>query len=177
MLWHYARMEETREPRTFRRVIELTPEEKARKALRAAQVKLANTRQRPTKKQRKAARRAKATAEHFAKLHAKRAIQSAKAAAKPAYAPGQWFSYEPGMIGAQFYRTREWAAVRQATLVKYGAKCQCCGASRNTGVVIHVDHIKPRSKHPALELDPDNLQVLCELCNIGKSNTNEVDWR
>jgi 5-methylcytosine-specific restriction endonuclease McrA len=42
---------------------------------------------------------------------------------------------------------------------------------------MHVDHIKPRSKYPALELAEDNLQVLCELCNIGKSNTNETDWR
>lgn len=25
--------------------------------------------------------------------------------------------------------------------------------------------------------EKDNLQVLCEDCNIGKSNTDSIDWR
>lgn len=45
------------------------------------------------------------------------------------------------------------------------------------GVKIHVDHIKPVSLFPMLKYDMDNLQVLCELCNIGKSNTDDTDWR
>ena len=48
-----------------------------------------------------------------------------------------------------------------------------CGSTER----IHVDHIKPRSKYPELELDINNLQVLCEDCNIGKSNIDETDWR
>jgi 5-methylcytosine-specific restriction endonuclease McrA len=42
---------------------------------------------------------------------------------------------------------------------------------------MHVDHILPRSKFPELELDIDNLQVLCEECNLAKSNIDTTDWR
>ena len=40
-----------------------------------------------------------------------------------------------------------------------------------------VDHIKPRSRYPALELTLTNLQVLCNDCNMGKSNDDETDFR
>jgi 5-methylcytosine-specific restriction endonuclease McrA len=77
-------------------------------------------------------------------------------------------------MGKLFYRTKEWRDVRYKALVKFGKKCQACG---ETGGYIHVDHILPRSKHPDRELDIENLQVLCEACNIGKSNTDTTDWR
>lgn len=77
----------------------------------------------------------------------------------------------------QFYQSREWLELRYKALVKYGAACQLCGACRETGAVIHVDHIKPRSKYPDLELCLDNLQILCQECNLGKSNKDETDWR
>jgi 5-methylcytosine-specific restriction endonuclease McrA len=80
-------------------------------------------------------------------------------------------------MGGEFYWTREWRAVRYETLRKYGAKCSCCGRGTDHGMIMHVDHIKPRSKFPELELDPTNLQVLCEACNEGKSNTDNTDWR
>jgi HNH endonuclease len=80
-------------------------------------------------------------------------------------------------IAGNFYESREWREVRYKTLTKFGAVCQCCGASRNSGKVMHVDHIKPRSKFPHLELELGNLQVLCEECNLGKSNIDESDWR
>ena len=51
-----------------------------------------------------------------------------------------------------------------------------CGASGKQ-TVLHVDHIKPRSKYPELALDPNNLQVLCKDCNLGKSNLYNTDWR
>jgi hypothetical protein len=83
----------------------------------------------------------------------------------PAYVPGMW---------KEFYKTREWRDVRYKALVKFGKKCQACG---ETSDYIHVDHILPRSKYPDRELDINNLQVLCEACNIGKSNTDTTDWR
>ena len=43
--------------------------------------------------------------------------------------------------------------------------------------VMHVDHIKPRSKFPDLELEFDNLQILCKACNLGKSNKDQTDFR
>jgi len=77
-----------------------------------------------------------------------------------------------------FYSSKEWRKLRYQVLRKYSAECMCCGRSKkNDGIVIHVDHIKPRSKYPHLALDFKNLQLLCEDCNLGKSNIDETDWR
>ena len=81
--------------------------------------------------------------------------------------------YRQGMRGEDFYRTREWREARYQALRTHGTSCQCCGAQGK----VHVDHIKPRSLFPDLELNPSNLQVLCEDCNIGKSNKDSTDWR
>lgn len=75
-----------------------------------------------------------------------------------------------------FYQSKAWATVRYAALMKHGARCQCCGASAADGATMHVDHIKPRSKFPDLALELSNLQVLCELCNVAKSNIDQTDW-
>jgi len=72
-----------------------------------------------------------------------------------------------------FYRSWEWLEVRYKVLKKYGPKCMCCGSSHK----IVVDHIKPRRIYPELELEEDNLQVLCALCNRGKSYKDETDFR
>jgi len=80
--------------------------------------------------------------------------------------------------GKGFYNSKEWLKIRVRVLEKYGCECMMCGRSKkNHGVVIHVDHIKPRSKYPELELDINNLQILCDQCNIGKGNRYETDWR
>ena len=75
-----------------------------------------------------------------------------------------------------FYQSRDWASIRYAALIRSDGRCSCCGASRSDGAVLHVDHIKPRSKFPELALSLDNLQVLCNLCNIAKSNIDMTDW-
>jgi HNH endonuclease len=82
--------------------------------------------------------------------------------------------YHAGMTGTLFYKTREWKKLRYTAIEKHGRTCACCGAH---GGMIHVDHIKPRSKWPELELVLDNLQVLCEDCNIGKGADFHTDWR
>jgi len=61
-----------------------------------------------------------------------------------------------------FYRSAAWRKLRFSVLVECGARCSACGVPACEGVVLHVDHIKPRSKFPELALDPANLQVLCE---------------
>lgn len=76
-----------------------------------------------------------------------------------------------------FLKTYEWRSLRMLALKNQGARCQCCGATAANGVVIHVDHIKPRKTHPHLALCLDNLQVLCEACNHGKANWDTTDWR
>lgn len=77
-----------------------------------------------------------------------------------------------------FYESREWRELRYRVLKNNDGCCNLCGRSkRQHGVILHVDHIKPRSKHPRLELVYENLQVLCEDCNLGKSNKDDTDWR
>lgn len=77
-----------------------------------------------------------------------------------------------------FYNSRQWRKVRYQVLRKYSGECMCCGRSKKKhGIVLHVDHIKPRSKHPHLALEFKNLQLLCEDCNLGKSNIDDTDWR
>lgn len=61
-------------------------------------------------------------------------------------------------------------------LKKHGAKCQCCG-SEGHYVPLHVDHVRPRYTHPELSLDINNLQILCEDCNLGKGAWDATDWR
>jgi 5-methylcytosine-specific restriction endonuclease McrA len=81
------------------------------------------------------------------------------------------------VTGKDFLQTYEWRRVRMIALKKYGARCQCCGATPASGAVMNVDHIKPRKIFPELALDPDNLQVLCDECNHGKGNWDMTDWR
>lgn len=77
-----------------------------------------------------------------------------------------------------FYKSNDWQMLRVRVLEKYSCCCMMCGMSpKEHGIVIHVDHIKPRSKHPELSLDFNNLQLLCEDCNIGKMNRYETDYR
>lgn len=79
---------------------------------------------------------------------------------------------------SNFYETDAWRELRFKVLRKFKFECMACGRSKKKhGVVIHVDHIKPRSKFPELELDLNNLQVLCEDCNLGKRNFSEEDLR
>lgn len=69
---------------------------------------------------------------------------------------------------------KKWKVLRYKTLVRYGGVCQCCGSRRPP---MHVDHIKPVCTHPELCLDPENLQVLCDDCNLGKGSSDCTDWR
>lgn len=75
-----------------------------------------------------------------------------------------------------FGRTMQWRQVRYLALRNSGG-CNCCGARAEDGVQLHVDHIKPRSQFPELALSLDNLQVLCDDCNIGKGSWDYTDWR
>lgn len=71
----------------------------------------------------------------------------------------------------QFLRQRErqrvTAKVRFEVFTRDGHRCRVCG---NTAQVepLHVDHIIPISKGGRSDLD--NLQTLCQTCNLGKSN-------
>lgn len=73
-----------------------------------------------------------------------------------------------------FYQSSRWLNLRAAVLERYGSTCMKCGTPTHSP---HIDHIKPRSKYPALEYDLDNLQVFCMKCNIGKGNRSTQDYR
>jgi 5-methylcytosine-specific restriction endonuclease McrA len=76
-----------------------------------------------------------------------------------------------------FYDSDAWRALRYEALKAYGRRCMVCGATPEIGAQLHVDHIKPRSLYPELELVLGNLQILCRDCNLGKSNKDSIDWR
>jgi hypothetical protein len=76
-----------------------------------------------------------------------------------------------------FFSSPEWRRVRYEALKGADGVCQCCGAPPQRDKPLHVDHIKPRSRFPDLALDPDNLQVLCVDCNLGKGASDQTDWR
>jgi 5-methylcytosine-specific restriction endonuclease McrA len=79
--------------------------------------------------------------------------------------------------GRTFYDTGEWQHVRYKALKRGKGCCECCGATPTARNPLQVDHIKPRSKYPELSLVLSNLQVLCKDCNMGKSASDETDWR
>jgi len=81
------------------------------------------------------------------------------------------------MSSDEFYSSKKWRELRFVALQQSNGRCTLCGASAKDGVQIHVDHIKPRSKYPKLQFDLDNLQILCQDCNLGKSNYDETDFR
>lgn len=73
-----------------------------------------------------------------------------------------------------FYDSKEWKEMRYKVLSHYGRECMACGENKGQ---IHVDHIKPISIYWDLRLDFRNLQVLCRMCNQGKSNKDMTDFR
>lgn len=76
-----------------------------------------------------------------------------------------------------FYSSDAWLDVRYQALKASNGSCKCCGTRATPDAPLHVDHIKPRSKHPEMALSLSNLQVLCRSCNMGKSNKDDTDWR
>ena len=69
---------------------------------------------------------------------------------------------------------------RYSVLERAGFKCQCCGIKplKNNDVILHIDHIIPHSLGGSDNID--NLQVLCDKCNISKRNkfiiNHNVNW-
>ena len=63
--------------------------------------------------------------------------------------------------------------LRNECLKRSGGKCEAFGSKTN----LEVDHIKPRSLYPHLELDLTNLQVLCQRYNKAKNNTDMTNFR
>lgn len=60
-------------------------------------------------------------------------------------------------------------SIRHEVFKRDNYRCKECGAT-NKETTLHIDHIVPVSKGGTDELD--NLQTLCESCNLAKSNRN-----
>ncbi|MGA8149004.1 MAG: HNH endonuclease [Gallionellaceae bacterium] len=58
--------------------------------------------------------------------------------------------------------------LRALVLMRDGARCQLCGAEARNRATLQIDHVIPWSKGGETKLE--NLQVLCHVCNIGKSD-------
>ncbi len=58
--------------------------------------------------------------------------------------------------------------LRSFVLLRDGARCQLCGAEPRNEATLQVDHVVSWSKGG--ETIIANLQALCHVCNIGKSN-------
>ena len=58
--------------------------------------------------------------------------------------------------------------MRYKVLRKDNFQCIACGRTTDDGIKLHIDHKFPYSLGGLTELD--NLQTLCDQCNIGKSN-------
>lgn len=71
-----------------------------------------------------------------------------------------------------FYSSWAWRKMRLFIIERDKGRCAICGRTiedyRDDGVTrvkISVDHILKRSDYPKLELEPDNLRVLCSDCH------------
>ena len=72
-------------------------------------------------------------------------------------------------------KVRVMPALRWQVFQRDNWKCVACGRGSQDDVILHVDHILPRSKGGEDTLG--NYQTLCSLCNVGKSNKDATDLR
>lgn len=72
-----------------------------------------------------------------------------------------------------FYKTKEFLNLKSRVFYEQKGICQCCGQRASDGHKMFANHIKPRSTNPELELDINNLWLLCEDCFVGKSVGDE----
>lgn len=76
-----------------------------------------------------------------------------------------------------FYQSDEWQQLRYKALQEAKGKCCLCGRSVKDGIILHVDHIVPLSVSWGLRNKLENLQVLCNECNLGKLNKDITSWK
>ena len=72
-------------------------------------------------------------------------------------------------------KVRVMPSIRWQVFKRDNWKCCACGRGSQQDVILHVDHIVPRSKGGTDTLD--NYQTLCSECNAGKSNRDSTNLR
>lgn len=76
--------------------------------------------------------------------------------------------YQDRRLANDAEHARVTRAMRYDVLRRDGFHCVRCGRGHEDGVKLHVDHISPVSRGGKSTMD--NLQTLCEDCNLGKGN-------
>lgn len=79
-----------------------------------------------------------------------------------------WSKKRDYLISSKYERSLMSDSLRYDVFARDGYRCCICGASQKDGVKLHVDHIIPVSKGGKTVMN--NLQTLCDRCNLGKSN-------
>lgn len=72
-------------------------------------------------------------------------------------------------------KIRVMPALRWQVFQRDNWRCLSCGRNSDDNIILHVDHIIPRSRGGEDHLD--NYQTLCNICNIGKSNKDQTNLR
>ncbi len=92
------------------------------------------------------------------------------------YSEGQLIKVENGLYRYDRYMLRDdaedanFTAAQKSEILRNGDyRCAMCGATREAGAVLHVDHIRPRDKGGKATID--NGQVLCSQHNNFKRTT------
>lgn len=65
--------------------------------------------------------------------------------------------------------------LRELVILRDGERCLRCGKTN----ILHLSHIYPKGKQRGMELDPDNLKLLCAGCHIywwHKSPLEAQNW-
>lgn len=77
-----------------------------------------------------------------------------------------------------FYNSTKWRKLRLEKLEEYGAVCQRCLIKYGIIVSKKLEghHVKPRSKYPELELEPENIVIICKTCNAELGDSDITDW-
>ena len=86
----------------------------------------------------------------------------------PGFVYNATFICRVGKANAKRKRTRIPRGMRHEVFKRDNYRCVECGASKDDGATLHVDHKVPVSKGGTDELE--NLQTLCSDCNLNKSD-------
>ena len=70
----------------------------------------------------------------------------------------------------RFYNSKTWKLIKEQVYKTYVHMCPVCGSEDN----LRIDHIKPVRHYPSLIANMNNLQILCNDCNLEKGSM--IDW-
>ena len=84
------------------------------------------------------------------------------------------YRYSPVRVGRTVLTDGGFTQAQKAEILRAGKyRCAICGATRDSGAVLHVDHIKPLVKGGRSEIT--NGQVLCSEHNMKKGAYNQTE--